>query len=109
MPYCEAVIMELLRLADITPEGLPHYSKSPVKLGQYIIPAGHMLMPSLTNVLKGDKQSWSRPEDFNPNRSVAQKYLRFCSWHMSKGSLILMEGFMTEDDGINYEENHRMT
>ena len=75
MPYCEAVIMELLRLADITPEGLPHYSKSPVKLGQYIIPAGHMLMPSLTNVMKGDQESWKRPEDFNPERSVAEKII----------------------------------
>ena len=68
MPYCEATIMEIMRLADITPEGLPHYSVSPVKVGSYIIPEGHMLMPSLTNIMKGDMDSWSRPDEFNPDR-----------------------------------------
>ena len=99
MPYCEAIIMEILRLADITPEGLPHYSRSPIKLGQYIIPAGHMLMPSLTNIMKGDQESWSRPEDFNPERLVAA-YLH--------GTHHIIRGFY-DGDGTCHGGNPRMT
>ena len=100
MPYCEATTMEILRLADITPEGLPHYTKSPIKLGQYIIPAGHMLMPSLTNVLKGDQESWSRPEDFNPDRSVAGKIIMMLTYE--QGKFHIFGEFLTQCNGINH-------
>ena len=106
MPYCEAIIMEILRLADITPEGLPHYSKSPVKLGQYIIPAGHMLMPSLTNIMKGE-ESWRRPEDFNPDRSAAGKIIMMLTYE--QGKFHIFGEILTQCDGINHVKNPRMT
>ena len=69
MPYCEATVNEIQRLADITPDGVPHYSNSPIEVGSHVIPAGHMLMPSLTNIMRGD-QDWTDPEKFNPDRFI---------------------------------------
>jgi cytochrome P450 len=42
---------------------------APLKAGPYTIPAGQMLMPSLTAILKGN-DGWNEPEKFNPMRYV---------------------------------------
>ena len=69
MPYCEATVMEIQRMADIAPDGVPHVTTSPLNAGPFIIPAGHMLMPSLTAVLKND-HDWFEPDKFNPSRFI---------------------------------------
>jgi cytochrome P450 family 2 subfamily U polypeptide 1 len=91
LPYTNATIMEIQRMGDIgeyvntfkcvinyltssishqnitVPEGIFHMSMSPVKAGPYIIPPGHMIMPSLTAILKGPN-GWREPNKFNPSR-----------------------------------------
>ena len=69
MPYSEATVMEILRMADVAPDGLPHVTKCSQKVGPYIIPPGHSIMPSLTAVLK-DSGEWEEPDKFNPNRFI---------------------------------------
>ena len=44
-------------------------SNSPIQVGKHVIPAGHMLMPSLTTIMRGD-QDWAEPEKFNPDRFI---------------------------------------
>ena len=41
MPYCEATVMEIQRKADISPDGVPHYSRTQIDVGSHVIPQGH--------------------------------------------------------------------
>ena len=61
--------MEIQRMADITPDGLPHYSRSQIEVGSKVIPQGHMIMPSLTEIMRGDKD-WNEPGKFDPKRFI---------------------------------------
>ncbi len=67
LPFTDATIMEVQRMADVAPEGVFHTTSAPVKAGQYVIPAGHMVMPSLTAIMKSDDQ-WEEGSKFNPAR-----------------------------------------
>ena len=67
IPYTEATVMEILRMADILPDGVPHMTKVSQRVGPYTIPEGHTIMPSLTAILKDD-QEWTESDKFDPNR-----------------------------------------
>jgi len=69
MPYCEAVIMEIQRLGNIGPFGLPHSTyKQSVKIGNYVIPKGHVVQVHLGGIMKS-KSSWGPDADqFKPDR-----------------------------------------
>ena len=67
MPYTEATILEIQRMANIAPDGIPHSTKSNIVVGPYTIPQGHILMSSLTAVMR-DVDEWVEPHNFDPNR-----------------------------------------
>ena len=69
MPYTEATILEIQRMANIAPDGVPHSTNAPVTAGPYVIPPGHILVSSLTAVLR-DGEEWVEPETFDPSRFI---------------------------------------
>ena len=69
MPYTEATILEIQRMANIVPDGVPHSTNAPITAGPYVIPPGHILISSLTAVLR-DGEEWVEPETFDPSRFI---------------------------------------
>nr|XP_040041230.1 cytochrome P450 2J6-like [Gasterosteus aculeatus aculeatus] len=65
MPYTDAVIHEVQRMANIVPLSLPHITSKDIQLGGYTIPKGVTIIPNLTSVLF-DKNEWETPDTFNP-------------------------------------------
>ena len=61
--------------ADVIQDGVPHVMKSSQKAGPYIFPEGHMLMSSLTEVLKGN-HDWTEPDQFDPTRFIKDGKVR---------------------------------
>ena len=67
MPYVEATIMEIQRIADIVPLAVPHGGSEDVELRGYTIPKGTTVMPNLYAVHR-DERIWEHPDQFNPSR-----------------------------------------
>ncbi|KPP57315.1 cytochrome P450 CYP2AD8-like [Scleropages formosus] len=65
MPYCDAVIHEIQRKADILPLGVPRMATKDTTLGGYFIPKGTSITSNLSSVLN-DKSEWETPDIFNP-------------------------------------------
>uniref|UniRef100_A0A8C5DQ78 Cytochrome P450 2J5-like n=1 Tax=Gouania willdenowi TaxID=441366 RepID=A0A8C5DQ78_GOUWI len=65
MPYTEAVIQETQRMGNILPLNLAHMANKDTTLGQYKIPKGTMVLPTLNSVLH-DESIWETPHTFNP-------------------------------------------
>ncbi len=47
MPYASAVIMELLRRANISALNLPHCTSENVRIGGHLIPTGTLVYPQI--------------------------------------------------------------
>ncbi|MBN3312958.1 CP2K1 protein, partial [Atractosteus spatula] len=75
MPYTDAVIHEIQRLANIVPLNLPHMTAADVHFQGYFIKKAFLLVigslqrtpvfPLLTSVLQ-DETQWETPHQFNP-------------------------------------------
>uniref|UniRef100_A0A4W4FT47 Uncharacterized protein n=1 Tax=Electrophorus electricus TaxID=8005 RepID=A0A4W4FT47_ELEEL len=65
MPYTDAVIHEIQRMANILPLNLPRFTSKNTTLGGYFIPKGTQIIPNLTSVLF-DETQWKSPHSFNP-------------------------------------------
>lgn len=66
MPYTNAVLHETQRVGNILPFNAPRVARRDTTLGGYLIPAGTMVITSLSSVLN-DKSEWETPDEFNPN------------------------------------------
>ncbi|XP_022089645.1 cytochrome P450 2J3-like [Acanthaster planci] len=67
LPYTEATLMELQRIANILPLGIPHQASQDTTLQGYDIPKGSVIMPNMWG-LSTDSELWDEPEAFRPER-----------------------------------------
>ncbi|XP_013856633.1 cytochrome P450 2K1, partial [Austrofundulus limnaeus] len=65
LPYTDAVIHEIQRLANIAPMALPHTTSKDLTFQGYNITEGTTVIPLLTSVLY-DESEWESPHTFNP-------------------------------------------
>nr|XP_034352023.1 cytochrome P450 2C13, male-specific-like isoform X1 [Arvicanthis niloticus] len=65
MPYTNAMVHEVQRFIDLSPNNLAHELTCDTKFRDYFIPKGTMVMTSLTSVLY-DSKEFPNPETFDP-------------------------------------------
>ncbi|XP_049925508.1 cytochrome P450 2K1-like [Epinephelus moara] len=65
LPYTDAVIHEIQRLANVLPIAIPHLTSTDVTFQGYFIKKGTIVFPLLTSVL-WDENEWETPRTFNP-------------------------------------------
>ena len=67
LPYVEATILEIQRMAEIVPFGVPHCVLEDVEFRGYTIPKGTTVMSNLYAVHR-DEAVWNDPDTFKPSR-----------------------------------------
>ncbi|KAM3609433.1 uncharacterized protein V6R79_014725 [Siganus canaliculatus] len=65
MPYVQAVIHEVQRVANTVPLSVFHSTTKDTELMGYSIPKGTMIIPNLSSLLNEEGQ-WKYPHEFNP-------------------------------------------
>ncbi|KAL8721665.1 MAG: hypothetical protein Q9225_001714 [Loekoesia sp. 1 TL-2023] len=70
LPYVDGMIKEAWRWNPVGPMGLTHKSEEDIFYGEYIIPKGAYLLPSLWWFLH-DPKDYSDPHTFKPERYLA--------------------------------------
>ncbi|XP_029289156.1 LOW QUALITY PROTEIN: cytochrome P450 2D15-like [Cottoperca gobio] len=65
MPYVQAVLHEIQRIANTVPLAVFHCTTKDTELMGYSIPRGTIIIPNLTSVLYEEGQ-WKSPHEFNP-------------------------------------------
>ncbi len=69
MPYCAAVISEVLRISCVTLCGVPHRILSDMIFNGYHIRKEAIIFPNLYGV-HHDPESWEDPESFRPEQDT---------------------------------------
>ena len=67
--FINAVLHESLRFTSFIPMSVPHYALDDVKVKEYVIPKGSIVLPSLYHVMHNPKR-FKNPSDFNPDRFI---------------------------------------
>jgi cytochrome P450 len=67
MPYCEAVVSEVLRMGNIAPLSLPHMTSHEFTVAGYKIPQNTTLIPCLSSHTR-DPDLFPNPDKFDPDR-----------------------------------------
>lgn len=72
IPYTEATLLEVMRISDVTPLGIPHATSQDICFRGYEIPKGAWVISNLNAVCR-DPNLWKDPEKFNPTRFLESK------------------------------------
>ncbi|RVE69524.1 hypothetical protein OJAV_G00078870 [Oryzias javanicus] len=72
LPYIDAVIHEVQRLASIVPMSIPHKTNRDVTFHGYFIKKGTTVIPLLASVLY-DENEWESPYTFNPHHFLSKE------------------------------------
>nr|XP_015799181.2 cytochrome P450 2U1 [Nothobranchius furzeri] len=67
LPFTEAAIMEVQRLAVVVPLSIPHMVSETTEFRGFTIPKGTVILPNLYSVHR-DATVWDDPDTFNPKR-----------------------------------------
>ncbi|XP_002735731.1 cytochrome P450 2U1-like [Saccoglossus kowalevskii] len=67
LPYTEATITEILRMASTVPLSIPRWTACDTTVSGYDIPKDTFVWPNIYSVLH-DPIRWSNPDQFNPDR-----------------------------------------
>ncbi|XP_070568876.1 cytochrome P450 2U1-like isoform X2 [Ptychodera flava] len=67
LPYIEATIMEVQRIASVLPLSVPHSSMVDTEINGHKIPKDTVVIANLWSVLH-ESDGWEEPEKFNPER-----------------------------------------
>ena len=67
LPYCQAVIQEVQRLACVAPQTMPHRVTRDVTLEGYDVPQDSMVFTNLL-LFMNDPHYWGDPDKFRPER-----------------------------------------
>lgn len=78
MHYTNAVLLESFRLTSFVPVSVPHYATADVKVKDYVIPKGSVVLPSLFHVMYNPRH-FKDPEVFNPSRFIDANTGQFVS------------------------------
>ena len=70
LPYVDGIVKEAWRWNPVGPMGLTHKSEEDIVYGEYVIPKGSYLLPSLWWFLH-DPKEYSDPDVFKPERYLA--------------------------------------
>ena len=70
LPYCDATLMEVMRIRPVLPVSLPHMTSADASLEGYTIPKGTIVIPNLWAV-HHDRKEWDNPQEFHPNRFLS--------------------------------------
>ncbi|XP_001200025.2 cytochrome P450 2J2-like [Strongylocentrotus purpuratus] len=70
LPYCDATLMEVMRIRPVLPVALPHMTSADVSIGPYTIPKGTIVIPNLWAV-HHDPKEWCDPQLFNSDRFLS--------------------------------------
>ncbi|CAG0879147.1 unnamed protein product [Darwinula stevensoni] len=104
MPYTQAFIMEVQRLANLIPFGLAHLATEDTEVASYRFPKGTTFLANMWS-FHMDPKFWPDPEKFDPERflnpdgSIKTKVPSFLPFLLGKRqclgeSLALMELFL---------------
>ncbi|RCN40005.1 unspecific monooxygenase [Ancylostoma caninum] len=69
LPYTNAVINEIQRMANLLPMNLPHETMRDVRVGEWNLPGKTGVIPQISTVLY-DKEIFPDPLNFNPSRFI---------------------------------------
>ncbi|TRY57099.1 hypothetical protein DNTS_023979 [Danionella cerebrum] len=72
MPYTNAVVHEIQRMANIAPLNLPRITSQDTHIGKYFVPKGTAVIGNLSSVLF-DESEWETPHSFNPGHFLDAK------------------------------------
>lgn len=72
MPYTEAVLMEVQRIANVPPLGIAHRAIRDTHLQGRRIPKDTIILPCLYSIHM-DKDFWKDPETFRPERFIGEE------------------------------------
>ncbi|XP_052081635.1 cytochrome P450 2D4-like isoform X1 [Mytilus californianus] len=72
MPYCDAVVHEVLRLGNIVPFGSPYYAKDDFSFKDYRFPKKSIIMASLDSILINE-DDFQNCNEFLPERFIDAK------------------------------------
>lgn len=67
MPYCNAVLNEVLRCCNVVPLSVQHGARKKINFKGFVIPKGAMIIQNLDSVM-ADPEVFPEPEVFDPTR-----------------------------------------